>query len=173
MENILEKMKGLVETLTRGNYDRTATNDLRKLVNDVHDFHPEITDDELHQILIPAIRYLVNFLENAKLASHGAYKLSDDVMLAVNTLGSIGDSSAITALERLRDRLKGTGIERQYVATPTAAGTISSQDEIDQVNDMILRIEGRVAKQQPKPTVAPHTQTEPTAVPKKWWEFWK
>ena len=115
----------------------------------------KIGRDRLREALIPAVEYLIDIVEKAKILK-GARSYDRYVVWAIGTLGAIGDPSAIPVLENLLAKLKGKiaaeGAVREYVDTGIAAGYISSSDDINHIESAIKEIRRKRRKRRKSAT---------------------
>jgi len=104
----------------------------------------DLSQPAVHEKLHPAIQYLARIVAESRTWS-GSSGTQPSLARAVSTLGHIGDSSAMPALERWVTQMGRAAPYREYVSTETAAGWASSSDEMRMANDAVLQIKAREA----------------------------
>ena len=106
----------------------------------------DIEKEKLNQALAPAIQHLVGMIEGANILE-GSESFNVKIGQAIQTIGIIGDSSAIPSLQNLLAKVKGKvkaeGMVRKYVNTGIASGYISPQNDISRIESAIAGIRER------------------------------
>lgn len=113
-----------------------ATTGIIVLMNESKD----VDKERLREALKPATEYLINIVEGAKISS-GARSFDKYIAGAINALKCIGDPIAIPALEKIlakvQDKIEKEGVVYEYVETSSAAGYISTEDEVGHIKSAI------------------------------------
>ena len=108
----------------------------------------QIGKEKLRTFLAPTTEYLIDVVKQARIL-RGAKAYNGKVSWAIGTLGAIGDSAALPALEELlakvQNRKNDDGDVRKYIQTPDVVGFISKQDSIDHLEAAIkdIRLNGK------------------------------
>ena len=106
----------------------------------------DIDKERLREALKPATEYLINIVEGAEILT-GGRSFDKHIAVAITTLETIGNPTAIPALEKIlakvQNKKRGKGVVREYVETESYAGYISTEDSIYHIESAIKNIRER------------------------------
>ncbi len=116
------------------------------LTYEFNQYKKRMDKNDLQSLLNEIISILNSNVENAKMQS-GVNYFDQRTIETLNTLREIGDRSSIPALSTLqikvKEKLQKEGVRKEHIQTHDYGGTVSSDSNLTEVEDVIASINKR------------------------------